>query len=324
MKKLNLGAITNILGLVAAWFLIIGVFAILLKMQDKVGFFSLDNLETILRQSAPVCLAALGMTLVIITAGIDLSVGSVVAFVTVAIAWCLNKGYSPWMSLGAGLLAGTICGFFNGLLITRLKVGPFIVTLATMLIARGAAKGMANEQKIDSPITWLNDLLAVLPQGEKWKIFPVGVWLMFVLAIVTSWILNSTRYGRHTVAVGSNENAARLCGVPVDRVKLLTYILMGLFAGFAGLMVFARLSVGDPTTSQGFELSVIAAVVIGGASLSGGQGSILGAILGALIMATINSGCSQLGLSNWVQEIITGIIIVVSVMLDRIRVKRAS
>lgn len=324
MKRINFGAIANILGLLAAWLLIIGVFALLLKMQNKVGFFSLDNLETILRQSAPVCLAALGMTLVIITAGIDLSVGSVVALVTVAIAWCLNKGYSPWISLAAGLVAGAVSGFLNGLLITRLKVGPFIVTLATMLIARGAAKGLANEQKIDAPISWLNDLLAVLPQSEKWKIFPYGVWLTFALAILTSWLLTRTRFGRHTVAVGSNENAARLCGVPVDRVKLLVYTLMGLMAGFAGLMVFARLSVGDPTTSQGFELSVIAAVVIGGASLSGGSGSILGAILGALIMATINSGCSQLGLSNWVQEIITGIIIVVSVMLDRIRVKRAS
>jgi len=324
LKRINFGAIANILGLLAAWLLIIGVFALLLKMQNKVGFFSLDNLETILRQSAPVCLAALGMTLVIITAGIDLSVGSVVALVTVAIAWCLNKGYSPWISLAAGLVAGAVSGFLNGLLITRLKVGPFIVTLATMLIARGAAKGLANEQKIDAPISWLNDLLAVLPQSEKWKIFPYGVWLTFALAILTSWLLTRTRFGRHTVAVGSNENAARLCGVPVDRVKLLVYTLMGLMAGFAGLMVFARLSVGDPTTSQGFELSVIAAVVIGGASLSGGSGSILGAILGALIMATINSGCSQLGLSNWVQEIITGIIIVVSVMLDRIRVKRAS
>ncbi|OJU64410.1 MAG: hypothetical protein BGO01_20075 [Armatimonadetes bacterium 55-13] len=324
MKRLKLGSAINVIGLLVAWVLIFGIFVVLLHMQDKSGFLSLINIETILRQSSSVCLAALGMTLVIITGGIDLSVGSVVAFVTVAVAWCLNKGVSPYVALGGGLVAGTLCGILNGLLITRLKVGPFIVTLATMLIARGAAKGMANEQKIDAPITWLNDLLAVLPQGEKWKIFPIGVWIMIVLAFVVSWILNSTRFGRHVVAVGSNENAARLCGVPVERVKLLVYILMGLLAGFAGLMVFARLSVGDPTTSQGFELSVIAAVVIGGASLSGGSGSILGAIIGALIMATINSGCSQLGLSNWVQEMITGVIIVVSVMLDRIRLKRAT
>jgi len=323
LKRINLSTLINVAGLVVAWVLIFCIFGVLLKMQHKEGFFGLDNVETILRQSTPVCLAALGMTLVIITGGIDLSVGSVLAFVTVAIAWFLSKGYSPWMALGAGILAGTACGVLNGLLITRLKVGPFIVTLATMLIARGAAKGVANEQKIDAPITWLNNMLSVLPPAEKWKIFPMGVWLMFVLAIIVSWLLNSTRFGRHVVAVGSNENAARLCGVPVERVKLLVYTLMGVLAGFAGLMIFARLSVGDPTTSQGFELSVIAAVVIGGASLSGGQGSILGAILGTLIMATINSGCSQLGLSNWVQEIITGIIIVVSVMLDRIRVKSA-
>lgn len=319
----NNTTLKNALGLIVAWVIISCILAVLMHQQGKPAFLTGANLENVLRQSTPVCLAALGMTLVIITGGIDLSVGSVVAFVTVAIAWCLKSGYPPIVALLGGLLAGGICGLLNGFLITRLKVGPFIVTLATMLIARGAAKGVANEQKIDAPFTWLNDILAVLGKGERWRIFPNGVWLMFILAVLISWVLGSTRFGRHVVAVGSNENAARLCGVPVDRVKVMTYLLMGIFAGFAGLMTFARLSVGDPTTSVGFELSVIAAVVIGGASLSGGQGSILGSIIGALIMATINSGCSQMGLSNWVQEIITGIIIVASVTLDRLRLRRA-
>jgi ribose/xylose/arabinose/galactoside ABC-type transport system permease subunit len=145
---------------------------------------------------------------------------------------------------------------------------------------------------------------------------------MIILAVITHWLLNSTRFGRYAVAVGSNERAALYSGISVERVKLAVYTLMGVMAGFAGVMMFSRLSVGDPTTAEGFELSVIAAVVIGGASLSGGQGSILGSILGALIMATINAGCSQLGMSNWIQQMITGGIIVISVMLDRVRVSR--
>jgi ribose transport system permease protein len=313
---------TQIFGLLAALAILFLGFGAILQAQDKEGFLTLRNVETMLRQSTPVCIAALGMTLVIVAAGIDLSVGSVLALVSVAVAWMLRESYSPWIAAGGGLLAGCAFGFLNGLLVSRLKVGPFIVTLATMLVARGAAKGLANEQKIDAPITWLNDLLSVLDQGQKWLIFPIGVWLMIFLAVATHLLLGKTPFGRHVVAVGSNERAAHYSGLSVERTKLLVYLFMGLMAGFAGIMMFARLSVGDPTTSQGFELSVIAAVVIGGASLSGGQGSILGSILGALIMATINTGCSQLGMANWIQEMITGGIIVVSVLLDRLRVRR--
>lgn len=317
-------ALIPILGLLGALIILFVGFGLILNSQDKSGFLTIRNIETILRQSTPVCMAALGMTLVIICAGIDLSVGSVVAFVSVAVAWCLRQDYSPAIALVGGLVAGVVFGLLNGLLVTRLKVGPFIVTLATMLVARGAAKGLAGEQKIDANMTWINDLLAVLGSGERWRLFPNGVWLMIVLAALTHFVLVSTRFGRYIVAVGSNERAAHYSGVHVDRTKLMVYLLMGLFAGFAGVMMFARLSVGDPTTAQGFELSVIAAVVIGGASLSGGQGSILGSILGALIMATINAGCSQLGLANWIQEMITGGIIVVSVLLDRIRVRKVA
>ena len=321
---MNWRALIPILGLLGALAILFFGFGILLNSQEKFGFLTIRNVETILRQSTPVCLAALGMTLVIVCAGIDLSVGSVVAFVSVAVAWCLRQDYSPMIATLGGLVAGMVFGLLNGLLVTRLKVGAFIVTLATMLVARGAAKGLAGEQKIDAPMTWINDSLSVLGPGERWRLFPNGVWLMVLLAILTHFVLVATRFGRHVVAVGSNERAAHYSGVHVDRTKLMVYILMGLFAGFAGVMMFARLSVGDPTTAQGFELSVIAAVVIGGASLSGGQGSILGSLLGALIMATINAGCSQLGMANWIQEMITGGIIVVSVLLDRIRVRRVA
>jgi ribose transport system permease protein len=315
-------ALATVFGLLGALIVLFIGFGILLSLQGKGGFLSLRNVETILRQSTPVCIAALGMTIVIIAAGIDLSVGSVVAFGSVAVAWCLREQYPSVVALAGGVLAGVLFGILNGFLVSRIKVGPFIVTLATMLIARGAAKGLAKEQKIEAPASWITDFLSVLGPSEKWRIFPYGVWIMIVLAVLTHWLLTATRFGRYVVAVGSNERAAQYSGIAVDRVKFLVYTLMGVFAGFAGVMMFARLSVGDPTTAQGFELSVIAAVVIGGASLSGGQGSVIGAILGALIMATINAGCSQLGLANWIQEIITGFIIVASVLLDRLRVRK--
>lgn len=319
---MNWRGLTQILGLLVALLCLFFGFAFLLSLYHKEGFLSVRNVETIFRQSTPVCIAALGMTLVIMSAGIDLSIGSLVAFVSVAVAWCLNANFTPHVAILGGLASGLAFGLFNGLLVSRLKVGPFIVTLATMLVARGAAKGLANEQKIDAPLTWINDLLSTLDSNEKWRLFPNGVWVMVVLAFLSHFFLTKTRFGRYVVAVGSNERAALYSGISVDRVKLAVYALMGLFAGFAGIMMFSRLSVGDPTTAQGFELSVIAAVVIGGASLSGGTGSILGSLLGALIMATINAGCSQLGMANWIQEMITGGIIVISVLLDRVRIGR--
>lgn len=302
----------------AALILVYLVFAIIAPPS----FVSLKNLELIVRQTAIVGLASLGMTLVIISGGIDLSVGSIVALVTVCIAWLLTAGCSPLVAAGGGVLAGLICGFINGALITRLKLVPFIITLGTLLIYRGLAKGLAHEQKIDAPLSWINELLAALKSEQLWMLVPGGVWLLALLAVLVALLLKYTRFGLYTFSIGSNEQASRLCGVPIDKVKLLIYSVSGLFAGFAGLMQFSRLTVGDPTVAAGLELDVIAAVVIGGGSLAGGEGSVLGTILGALIMTVIRSGCTQMGLSNWVQEIVTGIIIVVAVVLDRIRHKQ--
>lgn len=291
------------------------------------SFLSLRNVETILRQSAIVGTAALGMTLVIIAGGIDLSAGSMIALSTVVIAAMLERGAGPLTAAAAGVTAGALCGLFNGALITGLRVVPFIVTLGTLLIVRGAAKGLGREQKIDVPpesLAWLDDLLASLGGGQRWMLVPSGVWLMLALALLVAGLLRYTRLGRHVFAVGSNEQTARLCGVPVPRVKITVYVASGLFAGIAGLLQFSRLTVGDPTVAQGLELPVIAAVVIGGGSLAGGEGSILGTLVGALIMEVIRSGCSQSGVPNWVQEIITGAIIVLAVALDRLRHRRAA
>lgn len=299
-----------IIGLVAVY----ALFAIL----GPDSFTSGRNLETIARQTAIVGTAALGMTLVIIAGGIDLSVGSIIALTTVTIATALQSGYGPFTAALIGIFSGALCGLVNGLIITRLRVVPFIVTLGTLLVVRGAAKGLADEQKIDAPLTWLIDLLAALPQGSWWVV-PPGVWLLGILALLTGGFLAFTHLGKHIVAIGSNENTARLCGVRVERVKLLVYILAGTSAGIAGLLQFSRLTVGDPTVAVGLELDVIAAVVIGGGSLSGGEGSVLGSVVGAFIMTVIRSGCSQMGLPNWVQEIVTGIIIVIAVAVDRFR-----
>jgi len=300
-----------LLGLVAVYLL----FAVL----GPDSFTTVRNFETIARQTAIVGIAALGMTMVIIAGGIDLSVGSIIALATVVIAALLQAGADPLFAALGGVAAGAACGLLNGLLITRLRVVPFIVTLGTLLVVRGVAKGLAKEQKIDAPLTWLNNLLAALGPGQRWMLVPAGVWTLIILALLVSGMLRYTVLGRHIFAIGSNEQTARLCGVAVERVKVLVYTISAGLAGLAGLMQFSRLTVGDPTVAVGAELDVIAAVVIGGGSLSGGEGSILGTIVGALIMTTIRSGCSQMGLANWVQEIVTGSIIVIAVALDRLR-----
>ncbi|MCO5297385.1 MAG: ABC transporter permease [Fimbriimonadaceae bacterium] len=315
LQRISRSPALGLVGLVVAWMAVFGLFA-LLRPET---FPTAANLETLARQGTIVAMAAIGMTYVIVSGGLDLSVGSTVAFTTVVIAWLLDRGQGPWVALLGGIGAAVACGVCNGLLVTRLRVGPFVVTLGTLLVIRGLAKGLANEQKIDAPMTWLADVLATLGKEQRWMLVPIGVWTMLVFAALMALVLRRTRFGRHLVAIGSNENAARLCGVPVDRVKLSVYVVGGLFAGLAGLMQFSRLTVGDPTVAQGLELEVIAAVVIGGASLSGGQGTIAGALLGAAIMTTIRAGGSHMGWANWIQEIVTGAIIVLSVALDKMR-----
>ncbi len=287
------------------------------------AFYSGFNRVTVLTQSVIVTAGALGMTLIIISGGIDLSVGSQIALTTVVIARALESGASPATAALAGVVTGALCGMVNGLLITRLKLVPFIITLGTLLIFRGAATGMADEQKIDAPLTWLNSLLAKFPD-PPWMLVAPGVWLTLALAVLVAVGLRNTVLGRHIFAIGSNENTARICGVRVERTKLWIYSLGGLLAGVAGLMQFARLTVGDPTAARGMELDIIAAVVIGGGSLSGGEGSVLGSVAGAMLMAVIRNGLSMNGVPNYVQDILTGAIIVGAVAIDRWRHKHAT
>ncbi len=281
------------------------------------------NALTMARQTVVVAIVAIGMTIVMIEGGIDLSVGSTVALSTVVIARTLEAGHSPFVAVLAGIALGACTGLLNGTLISRLSLMPFIVTLGTMSALRGAAKGFANEQKVDADPRGLESLMA-LPTGPRsYWILPPGVWIVLLLALATAGFLLYTRPGRHAVAIGSNVMTARLCGVPVARITLLVYVLAGALAGLAGVMEFSTLTVGDPTDSIGLELDAIAAVVIGGGSLSGGRGSIAGALLGALLLTVIKTGCTHVGLPNWVQEILTGTIIVVAMALDRLREKRS-
>ena len=296
--------------------LVVIVFGVLVGPQ----FFAGANLELIARQTAVVCAAALGMTIVIVSAGIDLSVGSIVALTTVVIALLLRADVSPALAAFGGVGAAALCGLGNGLLITGLRVVPFIVTLGTMILIRGAAKGLADERRIEAPATWLNNLLRALGPGEG-LLVPWGIWIVVLLSLIVAGTLRYTRFGRHVFAIGSNERTARLCGVAVERSKVAVYTIGAALAGVAGVLLFSRISVGDPTVAVGLELSVIAAVIIGGGSLLGGRGTILGTVLGATTMAVIQIGSAQRGFANWVQEILTGAIIVLAVALDHWRQK---
>jgi ribose transport system permease protein len=274
-------------------------------------------------QSVIVALGALGMTLVIIGGGIDLSAASNIALSSVITAYAINAGLPPLLGILLGVLTGGLIGFMNGALITELRLVPFIITLGMMGIARGLAKWIANNQKIDAPLSWVNDLMAKSPR-PSWLLLAPGVWLMIVFAVAMAVLLRYTVFGRHVFAIGSNEATARLCGVRTKRAKVIIYALSGLFCGLSGVMEFSRLTVGDPTVAVGLELDIIAAVVIGGGSLSGGEGSILGSMIGVFIMAFLRNGCTMMGWPNYIQEIIIGVIIVAAVSLDQIRHRRAA
>ncbi len=295
-----------------------------LLWQQENRFLKLGNFRTVGNQTVAVGIAAMGMTLIIISGGIDLSVGSVIALTSVMVAWCLRAGYPPIVAALAGILLGGLCGLANGSMIVGLRIVPFIATLGMWGMARGLAKGLADEQKIDAPAGWLGEHVLVRVPEPEWLIVSPGMWTMLALTVLTLAVLRYTTFGRHVFAIGSNEATARLCGLRVNRIKIYIYVVAGLSAGLAGVMQFCRLTVGDPTTAVGTELDVIAAVVIGGGSLSGGECSAFGSLIGALIMAFLRSGCDAMGIANWIQEILIGAVIVVAVALDQWRHRRAT
>lgn len=282
---------------------------------------TLPILQTILVHMVIVGICALGMTLVIIANCIDLSIGSAVALCSVAAAVALRDGWHPAAAILFAILTGAVCGLYNGLLITLLRLPSFIATLGTMGFYRGLSKWMTNSMPVSAETHGLEQLVRPEPPSPEW-IFAPGVWMLAVLALLVTAVLRYTIFGRYTFAIGSNEATARLCGIRVERTKTMIYVVAGMFTGLAGVMMFGRLGQGDPTTAIGLELEVIAAVVIGGGSLAGGQGSVAGTLAGAFLMAYLKNRCTALGLSNYVQEILVGHIIIIAVALDQWRMRR--
>jgi ribose transport system permease protein len=352
---------------------------------DKATFHTARSMRTVAAQTATVAVAALGMTVIIIAGGIDLSVGMAIALCATVMAWSLKEDvgmllaqgdnvaaatkrlelaqgelkrspeedalkqmverrkehlermqsasktwtpWTPWLALLLTLGCGCLCGLLNGTLVSYLGLVPFIVTLGTMQVYLGIAKKLAAETTVrpdketQIPV-WFGDLLSGRPQA-LWFGLPSGVWFTLVLASLLAAVLHYTVFGRYVFALGSNEATARLCGINVKTNKIAVYVLSGLFVGIAGLFQFSRLTVGNPTSGAGLELKVIASVVIGGGSLSGGRGSVVGTLTGALIMSVITSGCTALGVSNPIQDLILGVIIVAAVTLDQMRQRKVS
>jgi ribose transport system permease protein len=262
-KGIDWAAIRAKLGPLIGLVFVVALFGLL----RPATFLAPDNFQIILMQTTVVATAALGMTMIIVSGAIDLSIGSNIALCTVAIALLLSHGVPPVLAALGGIVVSSACGLLIGLLVTRLHLTPFIVTLGMWGALRGAAKGLASEQIVQAPSTWLNNLMQGLGANNRWMIFPPGVWIMIVLTILVSLALRYTKFGRHIFAIGSNELTARLCGISLRNTKLWIWVVSLAFAGIAGVLQFAYLTVGDPTTANGMELLIIAAVVIGGGEL---------------------------------------------------------
>ena len=275
-------------------------------------FLSVANFTNVARQISINGILAVGVTFVLLTAGVDLSLGSVVALSGVACATFAHPGdHSVFVPIAVGLLTGAACGLVNGVLVTRGGVAPFIVTLGMMTIARGLALIVSGGR----PVADMSNELTALA-GDFLGV-PIPVLCFAGVAFAAWFFLRNFRLGRHIYAVGGNENAARAAGVPVEKVKLFAYGLCGLLTGLAGVVLAARITTGQPNAGQAYELDAIAAVVIGGTSLAGGVGTITGTLLGVLLIGVINNGLDLMGVSSYYQAVIKGIIIVGAVWLDR-------
>lgn len=283
------------------------------------AFLSPYNLINVLRQVALYGIVSIGLTFVILTAGIDLSVGSIVAVVSVSTAMLLNIGVPVPVVILAGLAAGTAFGLINGLGITLLQIPPFIMTLGAMVMLRGFALTLADGRPIDVTSTannfsWIG--------GANMAGMPVAVWIFLAVAALSFLVLHYTDFGRHIYAVGSNAEAARLSGINVPATKLGVYTISGLLAGLTALIFVSRLTVGEPTAGTGLELEAIVIVVIGGASLFGGVGGVVGTTIGACILAVLANMMNLVGISPFTQQIVKGAIIIVAVSLEVLRRRR--
>ena len=287
-------------------------------------FLTTDNLINIIEQNAVTAVIALGMTFVIITAGIDLSVGSTAAMTGVLGVVLIAHGMSWPLAMLIAILAGGVVGLGNGLLISFAKLNPFIATLGMMTVVRGLTDVYTNAVVVVGPSDVLGpDNFGVIGLGKLAGI-PVALMILVVLSVLAYFLLSHTRLGRYTYAIGSNQETARLSGIPVGRYLVAVYVLLGLLTGLAGMIAVSRLGIGEPNFGIGLELDVIAATVVGGASLFGGQGTILGTLLGVFLIGLIRDGSVLLNVNLFTQNVIIGIVIWLAVFWDQFRRKRIS
>ncbi|HUU29898.1 MAG TPA: ABC transporter permease [archaeon] len=304
------------LGRRLASFISLIIMAVVLSILSPY-FLTFENIFAIGLQMSVIAVMAIGEMMIIISGGIDLSVGSILALSGVVCTSLMAQGFSMTAAVSGGIGVGIICGIINGVLISKGRIPPFIATLGMMGMARGAAliiSGGAGVQLLELPESFI-----FLGAGRIFDLVPVPVVITLFLACLGYGILKYTRMGRYTYAIGSNPEAARLSGVNISRYLTLIYTFCGLLCGLAGVVLASRLRSGQPTAGTGWELDVIAACVIGGASLSGGEGTVLGAIVGAQIMGVLRNGCNLLDISAFWQQVAIGAIIVVAVFIDQYR-----
>ncbi len=282
------------------------------------NFLTANNLLNLLLQVTSNALIAFGMTFVILTGGIDLSVGSILALSSALTAGLLGSGMPVTLAILISLILGCILGMMNGLLISYGKLAPFIVTLATMTIFRGATLVYTN----GNPITkGLSDTFLFQFLGQGYIVgIPFPVIIMFIVFIVLYVLLHKTAFGKSVYAIGGNEKAAYISGVKLNKVKIIIYSISGIMASISGLIITSRLSSAQPTAGASYEMDAIAAVVLGGTSLSGGKGRILGTLIGALIIGVLNNGLNIIGVSAFWQQVVKGAVILIAVLIDRFKV----
>ncbi len=294
---------------------LIGLFLLVIVITVlNPSFLSVNNLLNVLRQVSISALIAFGMTFVILTGGIDLSVGSTLALTGAVAASLLAGGTDPFIAMGLALILGLVLGAINGVIITKGKVAPFIATLATMTIYRGLTLVYTEGR----PVSGLGDSLAFQLFGKGYFFgIPVPVITMVVSFAILYFILHKTTFGRRVYAVGGNEEAAKLSGISPDRVKIAVYAITGFLAAMSALILTSRLNSAQPTAGESYELDAIAAVVLGGTSLTGGKGWIFGTLVGALIIGVLNNGMNLIGVSSFFQQVVKGVVILLAVLIDR-------
>jgi ribose transport system permease protein len=280
-------------------------------------FLTGTNLSSVVRQTAVINIMALGMTMIIVAGGIDLSVGSILAMGGLLGTMAMERGWPIPVGVAVGVLTGMACGFTNGLLTTSLRINPFIVTLGMLGIVRGLALIISN----GLPVHRIPPAFSYLGEGTVLGV-PFVLWILVILGAAVHVILEHTRLGRYAFAIGSNHEAALYAGIPVAFHTTAVYTIGGMLTGFAGMIEASRLMTGQPTAGQGYELQAIAAVVIGGGSLRGGEGSVIGTLIGAFIMGLLSNGSDLLGISPYVQQAIIGAIIILAVAVDELRKRK--